>query len=74
MPGYCTREIEIRITTDKKAFNRKISVLVSKLNIELRKKLVRCYVLEHCFIWLKDLDTRKLERNCLEKLRNVVLG
>ena len=28
----------------KEAFNRKISLLTSKLNIELRKKLVRCYV------------------------------
>ena len=32
------------IVIAKEAFNRKISLLTSKLNIELRKKLVRCYV------------------------------
>jgi hypothetical protein len=26
------------------AFNRKISLLTSKLNIEVRNKLVRCYI------------------------------
>ena len=39
--GYCTREIKMRIVTAKEAFNRKTSLLTSKLNIELRKKLVR---------------------------------
>ena len=42
--GYCTREIKKRIVIAKEAFNRKISLLRSKVNIELRKKLVRCYV------------------------------
>ena len=39
--GYCTREIKMRIAMTKEAFNRKISLLTSKLNTELRKKLVR---------------------------------
>jgi len=34
----------MRIAIAKEAFNRKISFLTSKLNAELRKKLVRCYV------------------------------
>ena len=42
--GYCTREIKMRIDIAKEAFNRKILLLTSKLNIELEKKLVRCYV------------------------------
>ena len=58
--GYCTREIKMRIANAKKAFNRKISLLTSKLNIELRKRLVRCYVLKHCFIWLRDVATKKI--------------
>ena len=41
---YYTKEIKMRISVSKEAFNRKISLLTSKLNIELRKKLVRCYV------------------------------
>ena len=48
--GYSTKEIKMRIAIAKEAFNRKISLLTSKLNIEL---------LEHCFIWFRDLDTKK---------------
>ena len=40
--GYCTREIKMRIAIAKEAFNRKMSLLTSKLNIGLKKKLVRC--------------------------------
>ena len=42
--GYCTVEIKMRISIATEAFNRKILLFTSKLNIELRKKLVRCYV------------------------------
>ena len=42
--NYCRREINMRIAISKEAFSRKISLLTSKLNIELRTKLVRCYV------------------------------
>ena len=50
----------MRIAIAKEALTRKMSLLTSKLNIELKKKLVRCYVLEHCFIWRRDLDTKKI--------------
>ena len=36
--AYYTREIKVRIAMAKEAFNRKMSLLTSKLNIELRKK------------------------------------
>ena len=36
--GYCTREIKMRIAIAKEAFNRKMSLLTCKLNIELKKK------------------------------------
>ena len=36
--------VKTRIAIAKEAFNRKISLLTSKLNFELRKELVRCYV------------------------------
>ena len=42
--GYCSREIKMRIAIAKEAFSSKISHLTSKLNIDLKKKLVRCYV------------------------------
>ena len=34
--GYCTREIKMRIAIAKEAFNRKMSLLTSKLNIKLK--------------------------------------
>jgi hypothetical protein len=52
----------------KKHLTEKNSLLTSKLNIELRKKLVRYYV---CSIALYGLETcilRKLEQKYLESL------
>ena len=53
-----TREINVKIVIAKEAFNRKISLLTSKLNIELGKKLVRCYVWSFVFIWFRDPETK----------------
>jgi len=49
----------MRIAKAKEAFNRKISLLTSKLNIELRKKLLRCYI---WIIALYDSETRILRK------------
>jgi hypothetical protein len=38
--NFCAREIKTRIAITKEPINTKISLLTSKLNIELRKKLV----------------------------------
>ena len=45
------------IAIAKEAFNRKISLLTSKLNVELKKKLVRCYVWS---IALYGSETKKI--------------
>ena len=42
--GYCKKVVKMIIVMAKEAFNRKISILTSKLNIQSRKKLVRSYV------------------------------
>jgi len=58
---YSIREIKMRIVIVKKAVKRKISLFTSKLNISIRKKLVRCYLWS---ISLNGSDTwtlRKLE-------------
>ena len=67
---YCTREIKMRIAMTKEAFSRKISLLTSKLNIALKKKLVGCYV---CFIWPRYLDIKKIGAEVFGKLWNVAL-
>ena len=50
-------------------FNRKISLLISKLNNELRKKLVRCYVWSIALYHSKTCTLRKLEQKYLESFK-----
>jgi polysaccharide deacetylase 2 family uncharacterized protein YibQ len=38
----CTREIKSRIVMAKAAFNNKKTIFTSKLDLNLRKKLVKC--------------------------------
>ena len=61
--SYCTREIKMRIAMTKEAFNIKISILTSKLNTELRKKLVRCYVWSIALYDSEMWTLRKMERS-----------
>jgi len=42
--GRCTCEIKCRIVMAKAAFNKKRTLFTSILDLELRKKLVKCYV------------------------------
>ena len=60
--GYCTRKTKMRIAIAKEAVNRKMSLLTSNLNIELKKKLVRCYVWSIVLYSSETWALRKLER------------
>ena len=42
--GRCTCEVKSRISMAKAAFNKKRSLFTSTLDLELRNKLVKCYV------------------------------
>jgi hypothetical protein len=42
--GRCTCEIKSRIAMAKAAFNKKKTLFTSKLDLELRKKLRKCYI------------------------------
>jgi len=42
--GRCTCEIKCRIAMAKAAFNKKRALFTSTLDLELRKKLVKCYI------------------------------
>ena len=42
--GRCTCEMKCRIAMAKAAFNKKRTLFTSTLDLELRKKLVKCYV------------------------------
>jgi hypothetical protein len=67
--GHFTREIKMRIAIAKQAFNRKISLFTNKLNIELKKKLVRCYVWSIDLFGSETWTLRKLERKYLENFK-----
>ena len=56
----------MRIAIAKEAFNRKMSHLTSKLNIELRKKLVKCPVWSIYLCGSETWTLRTLERKYLE--------
>jgi len=42
--GRCTCEIKCRIAMLRAAFNKKRALFSSTLDLELRKKLVKCYI------------------------------
>jgi hypothetical protein len=42
--GRCKREIKFRIAMAKAAFNKKKTLFTSKLDLNLRKKRVKCYI------------------------------
>ena len=42
--GRCTCEIKCRIAMAKAAFSKKKTLFTSKLDINLRKKLIKCYI------------------------------
>ena len=52
--GRCTCEIKCRIAMAKAAFNKKRALFSSILDLELRKKLVKCYIWS---IALHDAET-----------------
>ena len=63
--GRCTCEIESRIAMAKAAFNEK-NLFTSKLDLNLRKKLVKCYVWSMALYvaetWtLRATDQKRLE-------------
>ena len=63
---YCTREMKMRIAMTKEAFDRKISLLKSKLSIGLRKKFVRCYVWSIALYGSETWTLRKMGWKYLE--------
>jgi hypothetical protein len=65
--GRCTCEIKSRIAMAKAAFNKKKNLFSSKLDLNLRKKLVKCYIWSVAN-WIGHI----LRRNCL--LKEVIEG
>jgi hypothetical protein len=65
----CTREINSRIAMAKAAFNRKKTLFTSKLDLNLRKKLVTCYTWSITSMVLKRGHFGKSIRNIWKVLK-----
>jgi hypothetical protein len=68
--GRFIREIKSRIARAKAAFNRKKTLFTSKLDLNLRKKLIKCYTFGALFCMvLKRRHFGKSIRNTWEVLK-----
>jgi hypothetical protein len=70
----CTREIKASIAMAKAEFKKKKTMFTSKLDLELRKKLVKCYIWSIASYGEETFTFRKIRTSEVPvKFRNVVL-
>jgi hypothetical protein len=62
----CTREIIYRIAMAKEAFNKKKNIFTSKLDLNLRKKLVKCYISSVALYGAEMWTLRKVDQKYLD--------
>jgi hypothetical protein len=62
----CTREIKSRIAMAKAAFNKKKNLFTSKLDLNLRKKLIKCYIWSIALYGAEMWTLRKIDQTYLE--------
>jgi len=64
--GRCTCEIKCRIAMAKAAFNKKRTLFTGTLDLELRKKLVKCYVWSIALYGAETWTLRAVDQKHLE--------
>ena len=64
--GRCTCEIKSRIAIAKAAFNKKKTLFTSKLDLNLRKKLIKCYIWIMAFYGAETWTLRTADQKYLE--------
>jgi hypothetical protein len=62
----CICEIKFRIPMAKAAFNKKKAVFVSKLDLNLRNKVVNCYIWSIAWYGAQNGTLRKVDQKSLE--------
>jgi hypothetical protein len=62
----CTREIKSRIAMAKAAFSKKKNLFTSKLELNLRNKLVKCYIWSTALCGAETWTLRKVDQKYLE--------
>jgi hypothetical protein len=64
----CTPEIKSRCTLEKAALNKEKTLFTSKLKVNLREKLVKCYIWSIIFYGADNRRLRKLDQKYMEIL------
>ena len=64
--GRCTCEIKCKIAMAKAAFNNKKNLFTSTLDLELRKKLVKCYIWSIALYGAETWTLRSVDQKHLE--------
>ncbi|PNF40453.1 hypothetical protein B7P43_G15551, partial [Cryptotermes secundus] len=64
--GRCTCEIKSRIAMAKAAFTKKKNLFTSKLDLNLRKKLVKCYIWSIALYGAETWTLRAVDQKHLE--------
>ena len=67
--GRCTCEIKCSIAMAKAAFNKKRTLFTSTLDLELRKKLVKCYVWSIALYGAETWTLRAADQKHLESFK-----
>jgi hypothetical protein len=62
----CTREIKSRIAMAKATFNKEKTLFTSKVDLNLRKKLVKCYIWSIALCGAETWTFRKVDQKYLE--------
>jgi hypothetical protein len=62
----CTSKIKYNILKAKAALSEKKSLFTSKLDLNIRKKLVKCYILSIALYIVKTLTLRKIDQKYLK--------
>ena len=63
------REIKSRTVTTKAAFNREKTLFASKFDINLRSKLVKCYIWSTSFYGAETWTLQKVDHTYLESFK-----
>jgi hypothetical protein len=64
--GKCACEIKCRIAMAKAAFNKKRALFTSTLDLELRKKVVKCYIWSIALYGPETWTLRAVDQKLLE--------
>jgi hypothetical protein len=67
--GRCTCEIKCTIAMAKAAFNEKRAHFTSTLDLELRKKLVKCYIWSVALYGAETWTLRAVDQNTWKVLK-----